>query len=40
MLRDANWVIGGPQGAQARLGLKRTTLLYRMEKIGLPRQPP
>jgi formate hydrogenlyase transcriptional activator len=40
VLRDANWVIGGPQGAAARLGLRRTTLIYRMEKLGIPRRPP
>ena len=34
-LRQANWVIGGPTGAATRLGLKRTTLLYRMEKLGI-----
>jgi formate hydrogenlyase transcriptional activator len=38
VLRDTNWVIGGPQGAAARLGAKRTTLLYRMEKLGIPPQ--
>jgi hypothetical protein len=36
----ASGVIGGPQGAVARLGLRRTTLLYRMEKLGVSRQPP
>ncbi len=39
VLRQAGWVIGGPTGAAARLGLKRTTLLYRMEKLGISRQP-
>jgi formate hydrogenlyase transcriptional activator len=39
VLQDANWVIGGPQGAAAQLGLRRTTLLYRMEKLGIPRRP-
>jgi formate hydrogenlyase transcriptional activator len=39
VLRETNWVIGGPQGAAARLGLRRTTLLYRMEKFGIPRRP-
>jgi transcriptional regulator with GAF, ATPase, and Fis domain len=39
VLQETNWVIGGPQGAAARLGLKRTTLLYRVEKLGIPRQP-
>jgi formate hydrogenlyase transcriptional activator len=39
VLREANWVVGGPHGAAARLGLRRTTLLYRMEKLGISRQP-
>jgi formate hydrogenlyase transcriptional activator len=39
VLQETNWVIGGPQGAAARLGLRRTTLLYRMEKFGIPRRP-
>ena len=39
MLRAAHWVIGGPHGAAAQLGLRRTTLLYRMEKLGIPRRP-
>jgi formate hydrogenlyase transcriptional activator len=38
-LRDTHGVIGGSQGAAARLGVKRTTLLYKMEKLGLSRQP-
>jgi len=36
-LRGSGWVVGGPTGAAARLGLKRTTLLYRMEKLGISR---
>jgi transcriptional regulator with GAF, ATPase, and Fis domain len=40
VLRDTNRVSGGPQGAAARLGVKRTTLIYRMEKLGIPRWPP
>jgi formate hydrogenlyase transcriptional activator len=39
VLRETNGVIGGPQGAAARLGLRRTTLLYRLEKLGISRQP-
>jgi formate hydrogenlyase transcriptional activator len=31
----ANWVIGGPRGAAARLGLKRTTLSYKMKRLGI-----
>jgi formate hydrogenlyase transcriptional activator len=38
VLRDTRGVIGGPHGAAARLGLKRTTLLSRMERLGLARQ--
>jgi formate hydrogenlyase transcriptional activator len=38
VLQDTKGVIGGPQGAAVRLGLRRTTLLYRMEKLGLSRQ--
>src|SRR5881296_2051336 len=36
-LRETNWVLGGPQGAAARLGLKRTTLQSRMRKLGIRR---
>jgi DNA-binding NtrC family response regulator len=36
-LRATNWVVAGPHGAAARLGLKRTTLLCRMEKLGIVR---
>jgi formate hydrogenlyase transcriptional activator len=36
-LRDTNWVIAGPKGAAARLGMKRTTLQSRMAKLGISR---
>jgi len=36
-LRKSNWVVGGPMGAAYRLGMKRTSLLYRMEKLGIAR---
>ena len=36
-LRDTNWVIAGPSGAAARLGMKRTTLQSRMAKLGIVR---
>ena len=36
-LRETNGVIGGNQGAAARLGLKRTTLISRMNKLGIDR---
>ena len=31
----ANWKLGGPHGAAARLGLKRTTLFYKMKRLGI-----
>ena len=31
----ANWKLGGPRGAAARLGLKRTTLIYKMKRLGI-----
>ncbi|MGO8816002.1 MAG: sigma 54-interacting transcriptional regulator [Terriglobia bacterium] len=34
-LRDTNWVIAGPSGAAVRLGMKRTTLQSRMNKLGV-----
>jgi transcriptional regulator with GAF, ATPase, and Fis domain len=36
-LRTAGWVIGGPRGAASRLGLKRTTLIAKMKKLGISR---
>ena len=36
-LRAAEWIIGGPDGAAARLGLKRTTLIARMKRLGISR---
>ena len=34
-IRESNWVIGGPKGAAARLGMKRTTLAYKIKKLGI-----
>ena len=34
-LQDANWVISGAAGAAARLGMKRSTLQLRMQKLGI-----
>jgi formate hydrogenlyase transcriptional activator len=34
-LHEANWVIGGERGAAAQLGLRRTTLLGRMRRLGI-----
>ena len=36
-LAETNWIIGGPKGAAARLGLKRTTLISKMQKLGISR---
>jgi formate hydrogenlyase transcriptional activator len=36
-LRSAGGMIGGPQGAAARLGLKRTTLVSKMKRLGIYR---
>ncbi len=36
-LHDADWVIGGPKGAALRLGMKRSTLLWKMQKLGITR---
>jgi formate hydrogenlyase transcriptional activator len=38
-LRESNWVTGGPKGAAVRLGMKRTTLAYRIRKLGIPVRP-
>jgi formate hydrogenlyase transcriptional activator len=37
VLRDTGWVLAGPAGAAARLGLKRTTLQARITKLGIKR---
>lgn len=36
-LRASGWVVGGSSGAAARLGLKRTTLIAKMKKLGITR---
>jgi len=39
-LEEVSWVIGGPKGAAAKLGLKRTTLIHKMQKLGISRTVP
>jgi formate hydrogenlyase transcriptional activator len=39
-LEASNWVIGGENGAAARLGMKRTSLAYRMKKLRIRRPAP
>ncbi len=36
-LQHANWLVGGPSGAAAKLGMKRTTLQSKMVKLGIER---
>jgi transcriptional regulator with GAF, ATPase, and Fis domain len=36
-LHATNWVVAGPHGAAARLGMKRSTLVAKMEKLGIVR---
>jgi transcriptional regulator with GAF, ATPase, and Fis domain len=38
-LEGTGWLVGGPYGAAARLGMKRTTLIARMKKHGILRPP-
>jgi formate hydrogenlyase transcriptional activator len=35
--QSAKWRLGGPEGAAARLGLKRTTLFHKMKRLGITR---
>jgi formate hydrogenlyase transcriptional activator len=37
ILRDTDWTVGGPRGAAARLGMKRTTLQSKMRKLNITR---
>jgi formate hydrogenlyase transcriptional activator len=37
-LRETNWVVGGPNGAAARLGMHRTTLIAMMARLGILRE--
>jgi formate hydrogenlyase transcriptional activator len=37
VLRETGWVVGGSKGAAARLGMKRSTLQWKMKKLGISR---
>jgi formate hydrogenlyase transcriptional activator len=37
ILEQTRWVVAGPHGAAARLGIKRSTLYFRMQKLGISR---
>jgi transcriptional regulator with GAF, ATPase, and Fis domain len=36
-LKECNWVVAGPHGAAARLGMKRSTLQKRVHRLGIAR---
>ena len=36
-LAQTNWVVGGPKGAAARIGLARSSLIAKMQKLGISR---
>ena len=36
-LGETNWILGGPEGAAFKLGMKRTTLQSKMRKLGIAR---
>ena len=36
-LRETGWVLGGPKGAAAQLGMKRSTLRWKMKRLGISR---
>ena len=38
VLQKTKWVVSGPSGAATRLGVKRTTLQARMQKLGITRR--
>ncbi len=38
-LKKTRWTLSGPRGAANRLGLKRSTLQFRMKKLGIERPP-
>jgi formate hydrogenlyase transcriptional activator len=35
ILDEVNWVVGGRHGAATRLGIPRTTLIYKMRRLGI-----
>ena len=37
-LHETDWVVGGPKGAAARLGMKRSLLYWKMKKLGISRR--
>jgi formate hydrogenlyase transcriptional activator len=37
VVKETGWVLGGPRGAATRLGLNRSTLQFKMKKLGIAR---
>jgi formate hydrogenlyase transcriptional activator len=37
ILKETRWVLAGPRGAAARLGINRSTLQFRLKKLGIVR---
>ena len=37
VVRETGWVLVGPKGAAARLGMKRSTLRWKMKRLGISR---
>ena len=37
ILKETRWVLSGPKGAAERLGMNRSTLYFRMKKLGIER---
>ena len=37
ILKETRWVLAGPRGAAARLGMNRSTLQFRLKKLGIVR---
>jgi formate hydrogenlyase transcriptional activator len=40
VLEETKWVVAGPHGAAVRLEMKRSTLQFRMQKLGISRRVP
>jgi formate hydrogenlyase transcriptional activator len=40
VLEETDWVVGGPNGAAVKLGMKRSTLNFRIKKLGIRRDEP
>jgi transcriptional regulator with GAF, ATPase, and Fis domain len=36
-LKETRWILSGPRGAATRLGINRSTLQFRMKKLGIER---